>query len=538
MTDVPALRAAVPVTIAAPLPASSPSAAAALATISSGALPAALAQLGVGAMINGVVAQVGPRGQVVIRTDKGAISLQTPLPLRVGAAISLQLQSLGAQSQVMILSIDGQPLSGQAASIPANSSSPAKPSAMANPPSSNAAAQGKPLPLQEFGAPAATMTAPTSVPPAPAVLRPGVVVSGQLSPLPAAASPTAAPLPPSAKLPMIAAADTDSVPLRVLGVAPAPLRTAPGAPPSEAPMPRIAPGLVPADDAVTFVGIVMPNPGADAAADAATLLRTPFGLLRLPLPAQQPPGSQVLLELLTQRAPQPVPSDQMAQDLGASRRMTALGQEWPALRDVMETLDAEAPETVRQAAMNAVPRVGPTLTAGLLMFIAAARGGSLRQWIGDDAVETLERGGHGALAARLADDVASLPRLAEAQPNGWQTLLLPIFDGDKLRQIRMSMRRARKDSSGRNDGARFIIDAELSKLGALQLDGLVRLPHFDLAVRTQDNLPPEIRANIMEIFNDAMQATKLAGSVSFQVAREMRAGPFENWQAAGPGVTV
>lgn len=538
MTDVPALRAAVPVTIAAPVLPNSANAPAALATVSSGALPAALAQLGVGAVINGVVAQVGPRGQVVIRTDKGAISLQTPLPLRVGSAITLQIQSLGAQSQVMVLSVDSQPLSGQAANVLANNSGMAKPSASASASSPNAA-QGKPLPLQDFGAPAtaATTTAHAATSPAPTVLRSGVVVSGQLSPLPAAASPAASPLSPPAKLP-IPVADTDSVPLRVLGVAPAPSRAAPGAPPAEAPMPRIAPGLVPADDAVTFVGTVMPNQVAGEANGSATLLRTPFGLLRLPLPVQQPPGSQVLLELLTPRAPQPLPSDRIAQDLGASRRMTALGQEWPALRDVMETLDAEAPEAVRQAAMNAVPRVGPTLTAGLLLFIAAARSGSLRQWLGDDAVETLERGGHGALAARLADDMANLPRLAETQPNGWQTLLLPIFDGDKLRQIRMSMRRARKDSSGRNDGARFIIEAELSKLGALQLDGLVRLPHFDLAVRTQDNLPPEIRANIMEIFNDAMQAAKLAGSVSFQVAREMKAGPFENWQAAGPGVTV
>jgi hypothetical protein len=104
----------------------------------------------------------------------------------------------------------------------------------------------------------------------------------------------------------------------------------------------------------------------------------------------------------------------------------------------------------------------------------------------------------------------------------------------------MSLRRGRKDDKGggHKDGARFIIDAELSRLGPLQLDGLVRLPQFDLAVRSRDSLPPELRANITEIFNDAMQMTKLRGSVAFQVARDMRPGPFENWQAAGFGLTV
>jgi hypothetical protein len=260
--------------------------------------------------------------------------------------------------------------------------------------------------------------------------------------------------------------------------------------------------------------------------------------MRLPVPASEPVGSQIALELLARPdgASRMAP---LAHELGAPRQILALGQDWPALRNLVAALEEDAPDLAQQALASAVPRVGPTLAAGMLMFVAAMRNGNLRNWLGDQTIETLERAGHGGLVKQLADDVAVLPRLAETQPNGWQTLLLPVFDGEALRQIRMSLRRSPKDENGeRKDGARFIVEVELSKLGPLQLDGLVRMPQFDLAVRTRENLPPDLRANITEIFHDALQATGLKGAVAFQASRDLRPGPFENWQASGHGVTV
>jgi hypothetical protein len=167
------------------------------------------------------------------------------------------------------------------------------------------------------------------------------------------------------------------------------------------------------------------------------------------------------------------------------------------------------------------------------------RNGDTRAWIGDRAADALDRTGHGALLSRLAEDVGIMPRLAESQPSGWQTLVIPLFDGDRLHQIRMYMRRARKDSRGdRREGARFILEADLSKLGPLQLDGLVHLPLFDLAIRTRESLPPAMRADILQIFNDAMQITKLQGSVSFHTSRDIRPGPFEDWHGSSLGLTV
>ncbi|MFN4281200.1 MAG: hypothetical protein ACK4NA_01030 [Alphaproteobacteria bacterium] len=521
MTQVPAVRPVVPAA-AAPSLAVANAAATALAAVSGGAVPASIAQLGVGALINGVVVERGPRGHAVIRTEQGTIALQTALALRVGASVALQIQTLGAQSQMLILSVDGRPLGQQNAAPPSSAPQNGKPPLAAGQEPIGAKAR---VPLE----PLAKAHNPVQLADALG-LRPGAILSGRLTPPTQAA---AAPLPPSTALPT---PQDGRVEVRVLGVLPPPSRAADGATRADMPMPRPAPGIALADDAVTFAATSL----APAANDppGTTLLRTPFGLLRLPTPAAEPPGSRILLEMLSPRDPATARADRVAQEIGASRRMMSLSQEWPALRETFDALDKIAPPAVQQSALAAVPRVGPTLTAGLLLFIAAARAGNLRQWLGEPAIESLKRTGHGALIGRLADDMAALPRLAETQANGWQTLLVPVFDGDKLRHIRMSLRRGRQDGGERNDGARFIIEAEMSKLGPLQLDGFVRLPHFDLAVRTRENLPPDIRANIVEIFNDAMQAARLAGTVTFQTARDMRPGPFENWQTSGAGVTV
>lgn len=73
-------------------------------------IPAAVANLSIGTVVTGAVIERTPRGLVVLRTDKGTIKLQTSVPLKQGSTVTLQIQSVGAQVQLLILSVDGQPL--------------------------------------------------------------------------------------------------------------------------------------------------------------------------------------------------------------------------------------------------------------------------------------------------------------------------------------------------------------------------------------------------------------------------------------------
>ncbi len=78
-------------------------------------LPRSLANLTAGAVINGVVEERQGKGLIVLRTERGALTIHTPLPLKIGSEVTLQLQSLGTQMQAIILSVDNKPVNGAGA---------------------------------------------------------------------------------------------------------------------------------------------------------------------------------------------------------------------------------------------------------------------------------------------------------------------------------------------------------------------------------------------------------------------------------------
>ena len=82
----------------------------AVATVTN--LPRSLANLTVGAVINGVVVERQAKGLVVLRTERGTLTIHTLLPLKIGSEVTLQVQSVGTQMQAIILSVDNKPVRG------------------------------------------------------------------------------------------------------------------------------------------------------------------------------------------------------------------------------------------------------------------------------------------------------------------------------------------------------------------------------------------------------------------------------------------
>ena len=65
------------------------------------------------------------------------------------------------------------------------------------------------------------------------------------------------------------------------------------------------------------------------------------------------------------------------------------------------------------------------------------------------------------------------------------------------------------------DATRFIIELDLSKLGRIQLDGLVtsKGKHFDLFVRSEVPLGKSMRRDLNNIFIDFMEITGISGKI-------------------------
>src|SRR3546814_19540516 len=119
--------------------------------------------------------------------------------------------------------------------------------------------------------------------------------------------------------------------------------------------------------------------------------------------------------------------------------------------------------------------------------MAALRGGDVRNWLGRQAVQTLESSARGGgLTKALADDFQTLQRAAEPSETGWRSFLIPIA-WDERRPIRLLTRRERRDGRdgrGGNPGTAFLVDLDLTNIGPFRIDGLIRNALLDLLIRT------------------------------------------------------
>ncbi|MFN3461448.1 MAG: hypothetical protein ACK4ZN_10605 [Oceanibaculum sp.] len=269
------------------------------------------------------------------------------------------------------------------------------------------------------------------------------------------------------------------------------------------------------------------------------LLQTSFGLVSIPGAQGLPTGTGVTLGLspsalgnaeATARAALGLPPGGTA-GTAAGGQPASLGRAWPALNEAFVQLSQTNPALAQTLLQTAIPQPGPQLAGALLFFMAALRGGDVRGWMGDQAARALSgRDGRSPLLARLGEDMGQMTRTGtDAAGNEWRGFYIPLFDGRDLQQIRLFMRDPAEEGEGGKEGAsghRFLIDLDLSRLGALQLDGLARKERLDLIVRTHRALPRDIKADITRLFTETAERVGLKGQVSFQATPHFPPLPF------------
>ena len=154
---------------------------------------------------------------------------------------------------------------------------------------------------------------------------------------------------------------------------------------------------------------------------------------------------------------------------------------WLALEEALFALLGQAPALAEQLRAELTPPSGPDL-AGLAHL--SARCALPRQLAGPRrSTRALDRCRQGKLTKRLAEDIAALRRLGGDQTTGeWRVLTLPLLARQfparvaavsPAPQARLARRRIR-----------FALEAELSRLGPVQLDCLVRANRLILVLRS------------------------------------------------------
>lgn len=250
--------------------------------------------------------------------------------------------------------------------------------------------------------------------------------------------------------------------------------------------------------------------------------------VQLNVRANLPPGTRVTLEITGQSEPRPntpPPTPVAALPLSGP---TGAAVGWPTLTEAITVLQRSDPQAAQQLA-QAIPDGGPRTAAALMSFAQAMRAGDARQWPGDANLRALERTGpRGAhLASQLSDEVAALSSRTRESGTEWRALPIPWSADGQIDRIALITRRegdsdedGKKGGGGR--GTRFLINLDLSRLGALQLDGLFKreTKGFDLMIRSHTALSETIRHDLTGIFAASNAAMGLKGGLTFQVVKK------------------
>lgn len=473
------------------------------------ALPPSLTQaLANGGALAGQVTGRPAAGQVTVQTSVGTVQLQTALPLPQNANVTLQLLSAGPPAT---LQVQTQPQGQQGAAA-------------------GGQAGGAQVGASAAGGAGAGPAVVTS-------LTQGTVVQATVVSQATSASgsgPTGPGTPQSSAGGQTAAARTTGGTAAQPSAASAlPAGTATAIPPNSSLPIRILALALPGQGGLTNTsggdggraalnGTVISGGGG-----GQTLVQTPAGTLSLATSQPLPPGTQLLFE--------PAGAARPAADAGAAFNI----QRWEGLKEAMTLLQQGNPAAAQQILQSVIPQPGPQMGAAMLFFMSALRGGGMERLFGGDGAKTIDRAGGRAALAKADGDLSSAVGKARDSGGGeWRAYNLPMQQNGALETLRLYVRGDREEAEGedgkpgRVPAQRFVIEANFSRLGPFQFDGLARDKQIDLMVRTHTPLPDGMRDDIRALFADTTSALGLSGRADFHVVKKFDV-VFE--ESAAPG---
>jgi hypothetical protein len=274
-------------------------------------------------------------------------------------------------------------------------------------------------------------------------------------------------------------------------------------------------------NAVIMATVVARTPAGQVILDSAV------GRLLAPLPRDgeaTAPGARLFLELVggerLAAAPRPAP---------ANAGIASLARNWSNLKDAMRQLqDAPAQQDAYAALERAVPKPGPRLAQQMLSYLENAQNGA-KAWLGETVARALGNA-PGKVLEQLERDMREMQHARHAAEGDWRMTLVPLLDGNQLRQIRFFERRRKREEAKRrkDEPGRFVVECEHSEHGTLQLDGLMHEQRLDLIVRSHEPLPTEMERDILVLFGETCTGLNLNGQLFFQAVANFPVNPLDD----------
>ena len=243
---------------------------------------------------------------------------------------------------------------------------------------------------------------------------------------------------------------------------------------------------------------------------------------------KNPIGTNLILEFpnnLTQQSTAPRLSTYIPFSLSAYPN-------WSNLEELLTKLnDTEKTVSQKDFIENIVGKSGKNLTASLAHFLSAVRTGNATKWMGN-LFNNENFSGVDRILEGLQDDFIFMQRASETSDNGWRGFFLPLLDDNQLSIIQFFIRhehhRKQFSKSNKNDDSvQFLVELNLTNIGAMQIDGRLKDKELILVIRTRQDLKPRLQQGIERVFFKTLSASELVGKLTFKTHSKMPPLPID-----------
>lgn len=515
-------------------------------------------QLPTGSVLSGFIINRDPTGNPILRTPSGDVVFSSNFFLKIGSEVVIRLQpNTGGNVNARILSVNG--LSPE---IATNQSSFARDSNVIvsgnNPQTQSSAASAAPsaappaigsnlsaivvIPTQQTAI--ATPQSPAFTPGTSLLLSvlgvntpaPAGNVTNALSQL--SASPQSTASPSGNALSNLLPETTTTT---ISAPAPAPTTQAPLPNTPITPSPQIAASTQAAAQAElpqALAQTIIANVASTSEGGRATLSSTLGTLSAVNVPGVKA-GDQLTLRVdsVGQSNSYTIAVANNAQTPPLTP-LIALSRSWPSMQFILQLLggDDALTQLPNMPQLSAKAGVATNFGGQVLSYVSAIKTGNFRDWLGRGNIAALEDKGYGALIRKAEGEFLSIARqFNEPQQGQWQSLFFPVAVAGEVPQVRAFIKREKKkneqDKPTGEEDTRFILEMELSQLGELQMDGLVKRKDdqlkFDLIIRSHEPLPKDVTRDIEQIYRNTAELTEYNGQISFQTVHTFPVSPLE-----------
>jgi hypothetical protein len=174
-----------------------------------------------------------------------------------------------------------------------------------------------------------------------------------------------------------------------------------------------------------------------------------------------------------------------------------------------------------------LPSLQNTNNAGAIgmLFLSMLKNGQIDEWIPAQMMNILRDTGRTNILKSLQNDQTMMARLENTPlPNEWRANIFPFWHDGQAHKLPVYYKswddKDEQDQEKRRKKMRFLFDLNLSRMGAVQVDGFFQgeqdAPQLDMILRAEHKLSPPMQQKMKVVYTRAMERSNLNGELTFQ----------------------